>query len=139
MTSGEFDDLEEVFTAAATQLGPPGAAGGPFIQRVLQPFAQARAAWAPSRALPAAALRSVRPVNRAPPSLLSPPPPPALPAAQAFRELRSGRVQCTGGEWTQRASYQLRSLARFLEAGRAYTAELQPVALLLLVLHGEKR
>jgi hypothetical protein len=55
---------------------------------------------------------------------------------QAFRELRNSRV---GRSTPQRVSYHLRSLARFLEAGKAFTAELRPVALLLLVLHAEQR
>lgn len=55
---------------------------------------------------------------------------------QAFRELRSARVD--RGGTAPRISYRLRSLARFLEAGRACADEITPMALLLLVLHAEQ-
>ena len=62
---------------------------------------------------------------------------PAPAAPQAFRELRNSRVERGGAP--QRITYHLRSLGRFMEAGKTYTAELRPVALLLLVLHAEQR
>lgn len=63
--------------------------------------------------------------------------PPAPRCPQAFCELRSARVD--RGVAPQRASYHLRSLGRFLGAGRSFTAELRPVALLLLALHSQQR
>ncbi|KAL4433728.1 hypothetical protein ABPG75_000169 [Micractinium tetrahymenae] len=95
MTNTEFSDIPDVFGQAARHLGPAGLAGAPFMERVLQPF------------------------------------------AQAFRELHSGRVG--RGAAPQRVSYHLRSLRRFMAAGKAYAEELTPTALLLLVLHSEQR
>lgn len=44
MTNSEFTDIPDVFNVAARHLSPKGPAGAPFIERVLQPFSQARAA-----------------------------------------------------------------------------------------------
>lgn len=57
---------------------------------------------------------------------------------QAVVDLRSAPVQ-RGTAAQHRVSYHLRSLGRFLDASKTYTAELIPVALLLLVLHSEQR
>lgn len=118
VTNSEFDDLAEAYQCAATQLGPPDAAGAAFIERVLQPFAQAR--YQCHVPQPVASCHPLSTVLN----------------EQAYCELRSRRV---GRGASQRACYHLCSLARFLEAGRAFTAELRPVALLVLVLHAEQR
>ncbi|KAL4433717.1 hypothetical protein ABPG75_000158 [Micractinium tetrahymenae] len=95
VTNSAFSDVQDVFNYAAGRLGPAGMAGAPFMERVLQPF------------------------------------------AQAFRELHSGRAG--RGAASQRVSYHLRSLRRFMAAGKAYAEELIPTALLLLFLHSEQR
>lgn len=43
MTNSEFNDIPDVFNVAARNLSPQGLAGPAFIERVLQPFCQARA------------------------------------------------------------------------------------------------